>query len=142
MENKPRLLRITTVPVSLKLLLNGQFTFFQTQGFEVLTVSADGPEVAGLKEKGIAHKIVPMTRMITPLVDLYCLFLLIRVISKFKPDIVHTHTPKAGLLGMMAAWICRVPIRMHTVAGLPLMESHGFKKWILVLTERITYACA
>ena len=139
---EPRLLRITTVPISLKLLLDGQFTFFQQQGFEVLTVSADGSEVSYLKEKGIPHTVVPMTRLITPLADLYCLFQLIRVIKKFKPDIIHSHTPKAGLLGMMAAWICRVPVRMHTVAGLPLMEATGLKKWILKITERITYACA
>jgi len=67
---------------------------------------------------------------------------LIRLINKFKPDIVHTHTPKAGLLGMMAAWMCRVPVRMHTVAGLPLMEAKGLKRSVLIMTERITCFCA
>jgi glycosyltransferase involved in cell wall biosynthesis len=142
MKTKPRLLRVTTVPVSLKLLLDGQFTFFQSQGFDVLTVSADGPEVFDLQQEGVRHAVVPLTRMITPLTDLYCLFRLILLIIKFKPGIVHTHTPKAGLLGMLAAWICRVPTRMHTVAGLPLMEAKGAKKWVLKITERITYSCA
>lgn len=139
---KPRLLRITTVPVSLKLLLEGQFTFFQDQGFDVLTVSADGPEVAYLKKNQIRHQVVAMTRAITPLRDLFALWQLILIILKFKPAIVHTHTPKAGLLGMMAAWICRVPVRMHTVAGLPLMEAVGIKRSLLLLTEKITYVCA
>jgi glycosyltransferase involved in cell wall biosynthesis len=67
---------------------------------------------------------------------------LIFVIRKFRPHIIHTHTPKAGLLGMLAGWICQVPIRLHTVAGLPLMEASGFKKKILIVTERLTYACA
>jgi glycosyltransferase involved in cell wall biosynthesis len=142
MQQKPRLIRITTVPISLKLLLEGQFTFFQQAGFEVLTVSAAGEEVKELKALGIAHQAVPMTRSITPLQDLIALYQLIQVIRKFKPDIVHSHTPKAGLLGMLAAWICRVPTRMHTVAGLPLMETAGLKRSILKTTERITYACA
>jgi glycosyltransferase involved in cell wall biosynthesis len=142
MKTRPRLLRITTVPISLKLLLQGQLSFFQSQNFEVLAVSADGPEIESLRKEGIAHEIVPMTRKITLWQDLVCLFKLISIIRTFKPDIVHTHTPKAGLLGMLAAWLCRVPVRMHTVAGLPLMERSGIVKQILILTERITYACA
>ena len=108
----------------------------------MLTVSADGAEVKDMIEDGITHQVVPMTRTITPVSDFVSLIKLIQVIRKFNPDIVHTHTPKAGLLGMMAAWVCRVPVRMHTVAGLPLMEATGVKKMILKITERITYACA
>lgn len=142
MQRKPRLLRITTASISLKLLLRGQFTYFQQHGFDVLTVSADGSEVKDLQAEGIAHQVVPMTRKITPLQDLICLWKLVGLMQEFKPDIVHTHTPKAGLLGMVAAWICRVPARLHTVAGLPLMEAKGFKRWLLKMAERITYSCA
>jgi glycosyltransferase involved in cell wall biosynthesis len=142
MHDKPRLLRITTASISLKLLLRGQFTFFQQHGFEVLTVSADGPEVNDIIAEGVPHQVVNMTRMITPVQDLLCLWQLVRVIRKFNPDIIHTHTPKAGLLGMMAAWLCGVPVRLHTVAGLPLMEAKGIKRLVLKLTERITYQCA
>lgn len=138
----PLLLRITTVPVSLKLLLNGQLAFFKKNGFDVLAVSAGGPEVASLTAEGIPHRAVSMTRMITPLRDLISLARLLIIIRKFRPSIVHTHTPKAGLLGMLAAWLCRVPLRLHTVAGLPLMEARGLKRTLLVATERITYACA
>lgn len=112
------------------------------QGFEVLAVSADGPEVASLREQGIPHQAVEMTRVVSPLRDLLSLVRLIGIIRQFKPDIVHTHTPKAGLLGMVAGWICRVPVRLHTVAGLPLMERRGLMRLILVLTEKVTYACA
>jgi glycosyltransferase involved in cell wall biosynthesis len=142
MTSKPRLLRITTVPISLKLLLRGQLSFFKGEGFDVLAVSANGPEIDSLKQEGVPHQVVHMTRVISPFRDLVSLYQLIRLIQNFKPQIVHTHTPKAGLLGMMAAWICRVPVRIHTVAGLPLMERTGFVRWILILTERITYACA
>ncbi len=142
MHDKLRLLRVTTASISLKLLLKGQFNFFKQQGFDVLTVSADGPEVKDILALGVAHQIVPMTRAITPILDLICLYKLVRLIRDFQPDIVHSHTPKAGLLGMMAARICNVPMRLHTVAGLPLMEASGLKRWILKLTERITYSCS
>lgn len=142
MNDRHRLLRITTVPMSLKFLLKGQLPFMQSNGFDVLALSAEGPEIKAVTDEGVQHQIVNLTRKITPLTDLVCVFQIIGVIRKFKPHIVHTHTPKAGLIGMIAAWICRVPIRMHTVAGLPLMEVKGFKRTILAITEKITYACA
>jgi lipopolysaccharide/colanic/teichoic acid biosynthesis glycosyltransferase len=140
--SKPRLLRITTVPISLKLLLNGQLSHFQKNGFEVLAVSANGPEIVDQTIDGVPHLVVPMTRKITPVRDFISLIRLIILIRKFRPDIVHTHTPKAGLLGMMAAWLCQVPVRMHTVAGLPLMEKRGFLRSLLIWIEKVTYRCA
>lgn len=137
-----RLLRITTVPISLKYLLRGQLSFMQSQAMEVMAVSAHGPEVASIKQEGIPHAIIPFTRTITPLQDFLCLLRLVKLIRTFKPQIVHSHTPKAGLLGMITAWLCGVPIRLHTVAGLPLMEAKGIKRWVLRLTERLTYSCA
>lgn len=111
-------------------------------GFDVISMSADGKEVADVVRDGTKHIVIPLTRKITPFQDLKCLWQLVREIKRIKPDIVHTHTPKAGLLGMMAARICDVPVRMHTVAGLPLMEASGAKRKVLELAERITYACA
>jgi glycosyltransferase involved in cell wall biosynthesis len=83
-----------------------------------------------------------MTRKITPLQDLKCLFTLIKILRKEKPDIVHSHTPKAGLLGMMAAKFCGIKIRIHTVAGLPMMVEEGFKFQLLKFIEKFTYTCA
>ncbi len=139
---RPVLLRITTVPISLHLLLRGQFRFMQGQGFQVYTLSSSGKEVDEVTKEGVPHIEVTLTRKITPVQDLISLIQLVRIMRRIKPSIVHTHTPKAGLLGMMAAWLCRVPVRMHTVAGLPLMEARGLKRRILVLTEKITYAAA
>lgn len=139
---KIRLLRITTVPISLTTLLKGQPEFFASHNFDVHTVSAPGPEVEQLRKAGIRHEVVAMTRKITPLQDLWALLKLIQVIRRFKPDIVHTHTPKAGLLGMLAAWSCRVPVRMHTIAGLPWMESRGARRWLLKKMEWLTYFCS
>ena len=140
---KKKVLRITTVPISLNVLLRGQLAFVKSQGFEVYTVSAKGPEIDEMSQReGVKHHCIPMTRSITPLRDLASLVLLVKYIQKIKPDIVHTHTPKAGLLGMLASAICKVPCRLHTVAGLPLMEAVGFKFHLLKFTEYLTYKFA
>jgi len=138
-----KLVRITTVPISLDLLLRGQLKFMKEQGFEVLTASADGPEIpVFIKREGVAHKIFPLTRKITPFIDMKAVVSLKNWLKDVNPDIVHTHTPKAGLIGMMAALWAGVPHRLHTVAGMPLMEETGAKRKILEAAERVTYACA
>lgn len=139
----PKLIRITTIPLSLKLLLTGQMKFIGKNGWEVITVSNDGREVAQVvKNEGTRHEIVPFTRKITPLKDLACLWKLIVLFKREKPDIVHTHTPKAGLLGMIAANIAGVKIRIHTLAGIPAMAESGKRKGLLELAEKWTYANA
>lgn len=143
MLQKPKLIRITTVPIALAYPLSGQPTFMHNHGYQVLLVSAAGKELDLVKkQEECPHTVVPMTRKITPLKDIKALYLLIRLFRKEKPAIVHTETPKAGLLGMIAAWFCGVPIRIHTVAGLPLMVAHGLKLKILQWVETITYAAA
>lgn len=136
------ILRITTVPIALKILLEGQMKFMKEHGFNVIMVSSDGKERQEvIEQEGCPHVIVPMTRKITPFADLVSLFKMCRVIKKYKPDIVHTHTPKAGLIGMLAAKICGTKIRIHTVAGLPLMVENGVKKKLLKIIEKFTYRC-
>jgi len=136
----PKLIRITTVPISLKLLLAGQMKFMKENGWDVLMVSADGREIYQvLKSEGCRHEIIPFTRKITPLQDLICLWSLFQLFKREKPDIVHTHTPKAGLLGMIAAKLAGVKIRIHTLAGIPYMAAKGRKKSILERVEKLTY---
>ncbi len=142
MQSK-KLIRITTVPISLKTLLKGQLKFMSENGFEVIGISSDEEAMSEIaKAENVRTLTVEMTRKITPIKDLKALWQLLKIFKKEKPDIVHTHTPKAGLLGMMAARIAGVPHRLHTVAGLPLVEAQGLKRKILNLTEKITYACA
>ncbi len=129
--------------MALRYLLPGQMRFMAANGFDVLMISADGKELTEVIEnEQCPHRVVPMTRKITPLQDLKCLFQLISIFRKEKPDIVHTHTPKAGLLGMLAAKFCGVNIRIHTVAGLPLMVEKGFTYQLLKFIEKLTYASA
>jgi glycosyltransferase involved in cell wall biosynthesis len=138
-----KIIRITTVPISLKYLLPGQMCFMREKGFEVLMISAAGKEIEEvIAKEGCEHRIVPMTRKITPIKDLACLWQLIKIFRKEKPDIVHTHTPKAGLLGMLAAKLSGVKIRIHTVAGMPLMVETGLKFKLLIFIEKLTYLSA
>jgi len=138
-----KLIRITTVPMALRYLLPGQMRFMAGNGFDVLMISADGKELHEvIQQEQCRHVIVPMTRKITPIRDLQCLFRLIKIFRKEKPDIVHTHTPKAGLLGMLAARVCGVKTRIHTIAGLPLMAETGFRYRLLTFIEKLTCAAA
>lgn len=140
---KTKLIRITTVPQSLRGLLRGQLHFMSENGFEVIGVSSPGEALKDVeKNEGVKTVGIEMTRSITPLQDLKALIQLIQLFRKEKPQIVHTHTPKAGLLGMMAARIAGVPHRLHTVAGMPLTVATGVKRQLLNQMERLTYACA
>jgi glycosyltransferase involved in cell wall biosynthesis len=140
---KYKLVRLTTVSISLQKLIAGQMKFMSNNGFEVTMISSDFDDKGQLEMKESAKFIpVNMTRIISPFADLRSLYQLIRVLTKLRPAIVHTHTPKAGLIGMLASWITGVPIRLHTVAGLPLMEAKGLKRFILVQVEKLAYACA
>ena len=96
-----KIVRITTVSASLRILLKGQLKYMNHY-FEVVAISSKEGLSKTLEEQGIKGYAVEMTRKITPFKDLISLFQLIRILLKEKPDIVHTHTPKAGLLGMLA----------------------------------------
>ncbi len=138
-----KLIRITTVPISFKVLLKGQLRFMASNGFDVKGVSSEGKELQEVVEnEGIVMKAVNMSRKITPFQDLKSLWEMWNFLRKEKPQIVHTHTPKAGIIGMLAARLAGVPHRLHTVAGLPLMEATGTKRKILNFVEKLTYSSA
>jgi len=101
----------------------------------------EGLETLGDRE-GIRTIGVPMVRRMAPLKDLISLIKLIRVFWRECPDMVHSMTPKAGLLCMMAAWITRVPVRLHTFTGLVFPTSTGVKRKVLMACDWLTAACA
>jgi glycosyltransferase involved in cell wall biosynthesis len=138
-----KLVRITTVPMSLKYLLKGQMSFMSEKGYNVIMISSDGKDLKEVIDaEECNHFIIPLTRKITLLKDLYAVYKLLILLRQQKPDVVHTHTPKAGIIGMLASYLAKVPIRLHTVAGLPLMEVSGLKRRILNFVEKLTYKCA
>jgi glycosyltransferase involved in cell wall biosynthesis len=134
-----KIIRVTTAPLSMKVLLSGQMRFMRQNGFEVVMVSSDGKELEEVKQnEGCRHHVIPMSRKMTPFADVRCLWLLYRFFKREKPDIVHSHTPKAGLLAMLAARFAGVKIRIHTVAGLRYVTSKGFSRWLLLTMEKMT----
>lgn len=140
--NKHKIIRITTVPLSLYKLLDGQLNYINNY-YEVIAISSPEEELVKFGQKeNVKTYGVKMTRRITPIADTLSIISLINIFIKERPSIVHTHTPKAGLVGMIAAKVTGVPNRFHTVAGLPLMESKGLKKWILVIVEKLIYKCS
>lgn len=139
---KKKLIRITTVPISLGGLLQGQ-SKFMGQFYEVIGVSSDPDNLSIVgKQENIRTIPIELTRKITPIKDLIALMRLWRILKKEKPFIVHSHTPKAGTIGMLAAKLAGVPHRLHTIAGLPLVEATGLKRRLLNTVEKITYSCA
>lgn len=139
-----KLFRVTTVPRTLKSFCSGLLRELNEQeGFEVAAVSSPGEILTELADReGIKPIAVPMERRISIFKDIKSLWLMWRVMRREKPDIVHSMTPKAGLISMMAAWLARVPIRIHTFTGLVFPTSTGLKRRILMATDRLTCACA
>lgn len=139
---KPKLIRITTVPLSLDKLLSGQLHYMNSF-YDVIAVSSDKEylEKIGKKEQVTTFHL-EMSRKITPIQDAIAVLKLVLFLIREKPLIVHTHTPKAGIVGMLAAFLARVPNRLHTVAGMPLLEETGFKRKVLNFVEKLTYTCA
>ena len=134
-----RVAHIATSDASLRYLLLNQLEHYREAGYEVIGISRSGADVAALEAAGIRFIEAPLSRSIGPLGDLVALYRLFRILRKEDLTVVHTHTPKAGLLGQYAALFARVPLRVHTIHGLYFP---GFMKpetrFLYVLLERAT----
>ncbi|MBA2670743.1 MAG: glycosyltransferase, partial [Gemmatimonadetes bacterium] len=110
----------------------------QERGFEVHAVSSPGEELHAFgREQGVPVSAVTMERRITPLRDMVALALIYRVLRRVRPTVVHTHTPKGGLLGMIAAWLARTPVRVYHLRGLPLLSATGTKRLLLRWADQL-----
>ncbi len=142
--HQPRLVHLTTTDMSLALLLGPQLRAFAAAGYEVVGVSAPGPHVAELRSWGIHH--VPLrhaTRSMALRRDARALVELIRVFRELEPRIVHTHNPKPGVYGRIAAKVAGVPIIVNTVHGLyALPEDPIGKRAAVYSLERIAATCS
>jgi glycosyltransferase involved in cell wall biosynthesis len=141
---RPTVIHVTTTDMSLELLLGPQLEAFARAGYEVIGASAPGPYVEALTRRGITH--VPLahaTRSMAPLEDGRALLELGRLFRRMRPDIVHTHNPKPGLYGRLAARLARVPVVVNTVHGLyALPEDPWPKRAIVYGLERVAAACS
>lgn len=139
--SKPNIIRAVTVAQS-----SGFYDWvkepFESMGYEAVSLSSPGPELQRLADEGWTVETVEMARHISLFKDIKSLLNIIAVIRRLKPTMVHSMTPKAGLLCMMAAWLCRVPVRVHTFTGLVFPTATGVKRRILMATDWFTCACA
>lgn len=142
LRNKSKIIRTSTIPASFFAFVEGSITSLMDK-YDLILLSSPGKELVEMNEKyGVKTIAVPMERHISISNDLKSLMILIKVFYKEKPCMVHSMTPKAGLLCMIAAWICRVPRRVHTFTGLVWPTAVGLKRKILMTTDWITCACA
>ena len=137
-----KIIRTTTVPESLDTFCKGMLQEL-SEKYEIVGVSSPGEALERVAEReGVRAIAVPMARRISLKNDLISLCRLVKVFRNEKPTMVHSMTPKAGLLCMMAAWIARVPVRVHTFTGLVFPTATGLKRRILMATDWLTCACA
>jgi glycosyltransferase involved in cell wall biosynthesis len=139
----PRLLYVVTHAMTARHLLRGQLAWMQARGFEVAVAASPGADLDVVAEReGVPVFPVDIPREIDPPADLQAVAALRRVMADWRPDVVNAGTPKAGLLGMMAAWATRVPVRIYTLRGLRLETTEGLTRAILRTTEHVASACA
>ncbi|OWK74505.1 glycosyltransferase family 1 protein [Flavobacteriaceae bacterium JJC] len=137
-----KLFRISTVPISLNILLKGQLRYLN-QFYEVTAISGEGEELDEVEQReGVKVHPIAIERRISPLKDLVSLLQLYRYFKREKPDIIHSITPKGGLLTMIAGKWAGVPIRMHTFTGLIFPHRDGHFQTLLVWMDRILCHCA
>lgn len=125
------------------LVLTGRLRKLREAGFRVTLVCSPGEllERTALSE-GVDVVAIPMRRQIAPVSDVVSLIRLWKLLRRLKPDMVEFSTPKAGLLGTVAAALCGVPLRVYLLRGLKLETARGLKRRILLAAERITARCA
>ena len=137
-----KIFRTATIPLSLNILLKGQLKFLSNE-FNITAISGDGSELDEiLTREGVSIEAVKMRREIYLLQDLKSLVNLYILFRREKPTIVHSITPKSGLLSMVAAKLAGVPIRMHTFTGLIFPTRKGFIQKILILMDKLLCYCA
>ena len=135
-RDKPRVLHIVTAPQAVRGLLRGQLRYLREAGFDVTVVSSPGAEAEQVgREDGVAFVPVRMEREIAPWRDLASLWRLLGLVRRLRPAIVHTGTPKAGLLGGLAAWLGGVPCRIYTLYGVRCETSRGWRRRLLMSAE-------
>lgn len=135
---KCKVAHITTVSQSLRYLLLNQLAAIRDEGYEVVAISSPGPDVAAVQAAGLRHQSVPMTRSFTPLGDVVSLWRLFRLMRRERFAIVHTHNPKPGLLGQIAARAAGVPIVVNTLHGF-YFHSHmpPLRRRFYIIVERV-----
>lgn len=133
--------QIATADCSVRHLLLDHIQALEGQGHEVTAICAPGPWVQEIRDAGVHLETVNMAREPSPLRDVKSLVVLCRLFRRRGFHVVHTHTPKAGLLGPLAAALAGVPVVLHTIHG--LLFHDGTPHWrrrLFWTAERVTAA--
>ncbi|RMH41570.1 MAG: glycosyltransferase family 1 protein [Gammaproteobacteria bacterium] len=118
--------------------LKSQIEHLSKCGADVIVVSSDGTEMKVFEGIERVYTFpVNIARDISPFSDLSALFRLFKLFRNKRIHIVHTTTPKAGVLAALAAWAARVPIRLHTFTGQPWVSMTGVKAWLARLSDKL-----
>lgn len=134
---------IVTSALTADIILRGQLKAMQAAGFDVSVVAAPDERLAQIAvREGVTVHAIPMQREIALGHDLVALWRLVCYLRRTRPTIVNASTPKAGLLGMLAAWLTGVPVRIYQVRGLRLETTRGIRRQILLVGERLAAGCA
>lgn len=137
-----KIFRISTVPTSMNNFCKG-FLAQLSKEYDVVAISSAGNALKEIEERENIRTIpIRMERRISIFRDFISLITLVKLFMNEKPDLIHSMTPKAGLLSMVAGFLTRVPIRIHTFTGLVFPTKKGFVKYILILMDKITCWCA
>ncbi|RZJ66060.1 MAG: glycosyltransferase family 1 protein [Flavobacterium sp.] len=135
--HKKKIIRTSTVPITLDNLLRGQLAFLDRY-YDVIAVSGEGENLRAVEQREQVTVIpLQMYRNIKPFHDLVSLWKLYRLFKKERPFLVHSMTPKAGLLTMTAGWLARIPVRAHTFTGLVFPSKTGAMQKLLILMDRL-----
>lgn len=142
-EDGIKIAHVTSIDLSLRYLLLDQLRSIQQAGYHVIGISSPGPEVSSLEAAGIRHIAAPLTRNVTPWADLMALWRLYQVMRRERFTIVHCHTPKAELLGQVAARLAGVPVVVDTFRGIYYRQDmHLIWRRLFVLMARVAARCA
>jgi glycosyltransferase involved in cell wall biosynthesis len=138
-----KIIRASTIGLSLNIFCKDLLRELADEGYEVVALSSPDEDLREVEKREKVRAVgVQMERRMSPLKDIVSLVKLVRVFAKEKPDMVHSMTPKAGLLCMVAGWMTGVPVRVHTFTGLVWPTAQGLSRRILMLTDKITCMCA
>ena len=133
-----RIAMIATVSYHLVNQLGCQAEYFRDIGMSVVLVSSAGPEIAKIPTgPRLRYEVIEIPRSLTPVPDLLALVRLTKFFLTRRFDLVHSTTPKAGLLTALAAFIACVPVRLHTFTGQPWVTLRGPLRWASRSADRL-----
>jgi len=142
-HNDKNILHVVNIYFVLPYFIGGQFAFFRQKGYRMFAVCSESEYLDGYaREQGFGYKVVPVKRSFSVKQDVKSIRQICSYIRENKIGVIVGHTPKGGLLAMLAGWLMRVPRRIYFRHGLVYETSHGLKRFVLMTVDRISSACA